>query len=496
MEENQVALSDGDHPNKTISRWQLLELIGLGKEAGLEGSQIRQIVAAEYGVDPQVTSRLLVHFTHKGYLICQPAPKKEGGKGSGNRKVFIRTDKENDLSDKPIPRAAALVEQSSAQSQETNEAIGAPNAQGPAAAHPAMRAKPVHTGTRRTATTLQPPLESESGPTSRRNGRRQVTEAAGNGSERQQVLLHSMQDTVDTHKSEVAAEGTMTAPLTPSQSVPSSAPAIPPISEEPHLQAAPVEPAQTSTGTPRIDDTPSLAPTALRPAVHDALSKAMDQFSDLLLLQVATKLGAFVAGNLAPLERATSELGSQIEAIQAKLEAITQQLTSAVGEKPISPKAGSSPSLLGDNEPASGRPTSDSRIPSVAGKGNIKTDRSGGKKGPKNLAGQFGNIRPAISGQSKFKALLIGVQPEQEHLIRERFGGQYDFLFLGTDAKYAKVRSIQGNYEIVLGLEEGCTPAIKDALKGHPHKAILPRSSQLMDELEEFFQLQLERSQS
>jgi hypothetical protein len=228
----------------------------------------------------------------------------------------------------------------------------------------------------------------------------------------------------------------------------------------------------------------------------------MDQFSDLLLLQVATKLGAFVAGNLAPLERAASELGSQIEAIQAKLEAITLQLASAVGEKPIGPKAGPSAALQGDREPASGRPTSinvsptDSRIPSAAGKGNIKADRSGGKKGPKIQAGQFGNMRPAISGQSKWKALLIGVPPEQEHLIRERFGGQYDFLFLGTDAKYAKVRSIQGNYEIVLGLEESCTPAIKDALKGHPHKAILPRPSQLMDELEEFFQLQLERSQS
>lgn len=39
--------------------------------------------------------------------------------------------------------------------------------------------------------------------------------------------------------------------------------------------------------------------------MHETLEAVMDQYSDLLLLQVAHKLGAFVAHQIAPLERAT-----------------------------------------------------------------------------------------------------------------------------------------------------------------------------------------------
>jgi hypothetical protein len=212
---------------------------------------------------------------------------------------------------------------------------------------------------------------------------------------------------------------------------------------------------------------------------------------------------------MAPLESATNELSTQIQAIKSKLEAIAQQLTASVEVKATSPTADRSSAQQRDGAMVSGRPASvslatrqpaefsstDHGTPSGMGK-HPKVDRNGSKKGPKNTAGQLGNIRPGNAGLHKLKALLIGLPSDQEPLIRERFSGQYDFLFLGSNAGYSKVRSIKGHYEIVLGLEEGCSPAIKDALKGHPHKAILPRPSQLMDELEEFFQLQLERSQN
>jgi hypothetical protein len=126
MGKNQANASNQDQTHKTISRWQLLELIGLGHETGLEGAQIRQILAAEYGVNPDYTSRLLVEFVQKGYVISQPAPQKKGTKGGRNRKVYIRTDKANDLPDKPIPRAAALAAKLSPSSQEPRAAISIP----------------------------------------------------------------------------------------------------------------------------------------------------------------------------------------------------------------------------------------------------------------------------------------------------------------------------------------------------------------------------------
>jgi hypothetical protein len=233
--------------------------------------------------------------------------------------------------------------------------------------------------------------------------------------------------------------------------------------------------------------------------VHDALATAMDQFSDLLLLQVAQKLGAFVANQMAPLERATGELCAQIDVIRARLDTITQLLGTSVAA-PVPDPHHERTSATGLSTPAGvAAPPEESSAPTgrqpayVIGQGRAK----GGKKPhPSQAERKKGELRAAIPGQRKLKALLIGVPSEQEQSIRESFGGRYELLFLGADARYGKIRAIKDQYEVVLGLEDTCSPAIKDALKGHPHKAILPRPSQLMDELDEYFQLQLEQSQS
>ncbi|WP_156943121.1 hypothetical protein [Pseudogulbenkiania sp. MAI-1] len=489
METNQPMASNRDQMHKTISRWQLLELIGLGNETGLEGTQIRQILAAEYGVNPDYTSRLLVELVQKGYLISQPALPKNGTKGGRNRKVYIRTDKANDLPDKPIPCEAALAVESGPPSQETRAAISALSTQEEAlAAAPATQQTQQETHVTETA----PPSRQETAPDSGargRRGHRPITESAATGSGLQQNLPYSLPEAI------VAIEG-VTAPPQAVSSTPVLEPAIPPNSDLPPTGVAPVP---TSMETPPSPDTPSLEATPGAPsAVHDALATAMDQFSDLLLLQVAHKLGAFVANQMAPLERATGELCAQIDILRTQLDTITQHLGSLAAapapapynertsatERPT-PASAAAPQVE-DSAPTGHRPAN------VIGQGRTKN----GKKVPKALAEQGGGLRPPHTGQRKLKALLIGVPSEQEQPIRERFGGRYNLLFLGSDVKYGKVRAIKDQYEIVLGLEDTCSPAIKDALKGHPHKAILPRPSQLMDELEEYFQLQLEQSQT
>jgi hypothetical protein len=468
--------SNRNQLHKTISRWQLLELIGLGQERGLEGAQIRQILASEYAVNPDYTSRLLVEFVQKGYLISQPAPQPSGAKGGRNRKVYIRTDKANDLADKPIPRSVALVAKLSPSALEVDEAPRMPPSQ--AAVLPALLVEP-SVQQEIPITEAVPPLRPETtvaSETKRRRGRPSLAEAAANETPSQQHLPYPSAEVDST------SEGQEELPLSASST---SAPA----------QVLPLDAdvPSTPTDTSPRNSAPSVTPEAraheaaplVPPAVHDALTSAIDQFSDLLLLQVAQKLGAFVANQMAPLELATNELCAQIDVIRTRLDAMTQQLSTSFTAPQRERQSMTGRSTSGDVASAAA-----SSAPTSQGRGKV------GKQPPASQAGSKSNPPTAMSGPRKLRALLIGVPSEQEQSLRERFGARYDLLFLGADARYGKVRAIKDKNDIVLGLEEACGPAIRDALKGHPHKAVLPHPAQLMDELEEYFQLHQEQSQS
>lgn len=488
MEKNQAIASNRDQSHKTISRWQLLELIGLGNETGLEGAQIRLILASEYGVNPDYTSRVLVELVQKGYIISQPAPQKSGAKG-GHRKVYIRTDKANDLPDKPIPSEPVLAVKLAPSSQESHTEIDAPTTQEEAQATvPTMPPTEPETLVTETAPPSRQETDSNAG-TRRRRGPRSITEAASQETNPQQNLPYAMPETV-------AASEDMAEPSMVVASTPVSAPTIQPGPED---SPAPVELAPASVEIPPAPDTqPHEVTPSATGTVHEALATVMDQFSDLLLLQVAHKLGAFVANQMASLERATGELCAQIDVIRAQLDTITQHL-GTLPAVPVPPSHHMPPSTMGRPAPAGiAVPQGDDTVSTVRYPTNVTGQgrNKNGKKTAKTLAEQKAGLRPTPPSQRKLKALLIGVPSEQEQPIRERYGSRYDLLFLGTDAKFGKVRAIRDQYEIVLGLEDTCSPAIKDALKGHPHKAILPQPSQLMDELEEYFQLQLEQSQT
>ncbi|MDN0075114.1 hypothetical protein QU481_09465 [Crenobacter sp. SG2303] len=413
-------------------------------------------------MNPDYTSRLLVEFAQKGYVTSQPAPQPQGAKGGRNRKVYIRTDKANDLADKPIPRAAALVAKLSPSVPEPQEATPIPLSQAEDLVtlpvdQPVQQEIPVMEGA--------PPLRQETTAApeaTRRRGRRPRAEAAASETPPQQSLPYPTAELDAAH--EGRAELTLSAASTPAP-----AQALPP---DAAVLSTPADAAPTSSAPPLTPATLVIeAAPSVPSAVPDALTSAMDQFSDLLLLQVAQKLGSFVANQMAPLEHDTNELCAQVDAIRTRLDAMTQQLSAAFTAPVAAPHR---------------------ERPSATGQGRGKL----GKQPPSSQAERNANSQKTMPGPRKLRALLIGVPGEQEQALRERFGARYDLLFLGADARFGKVRAIKHQNDIVLGLEETCSPAIKDALKGHPHKAILPHPAQLMDELEEYFQLHQEQSQS
>ncbi|MDN0076728.1 hypothetical protein QU481_17870, partial [Crenobacter sp. SG2303] len=468
-----------NQPHKTISRWQLLELIGLGQERGLEGSQIRQVLASEYGVNPDYTSRLLVDFVQKGYVTSQAAPPAPGAKGGRNRKVYIRTDKANDLADKPIPRSAALVAKLTPAALAPQEATPIPASQAeilttPPTDQPVQQEIPV--------TEVVPPLRQETTvapEATRRRGRRPLAEATASETPPQQSLPYS------TPEADAAREGR----AEPSRSASSTPVPVQDLALDADVPFTPADAAPTNSAPLATPETLAheVAPST-PPAVHDALTSAVDQFSDLLLLQVAQKLGTFVANQMAPLEQATQELCAQIDVIRARLDAMTQQLSTAF-TAPVAAPHRERPPVTGRSTPGNVAPAAERPTPPGQGRGKV------GKQPPASQAERKGNPQTTMAGPRKLRALLIGVPAEQEQALRERFGARYDLLFLGADARFGKVRAIKDKHDIVLGLEETCSPAIKDALKGHPHKAVLPHPAQLMDELEEYFQLHQEQSQ-
>ncbi|MDN0084581.1 hypothetical protein QU487_17740 [Crenobacter sp. SG2305] len=466
--------SNRNQPHKTISRWQLLELIGLGQERGLEGSQIRQVLASEYGVNPDYTSRLLVDFVQKGYVTSQAAPPASGAKGGRNRKVYIRTDKANDLADKPIPRSAALMAKLTPSALAPQEATPIPASQEealttPPIDQPLQQEIPVTEAAppQRQETTVAPAA-------TRRRGRRPLAETAASETPPQQSLPYP------TPEADAAREGR----AEPSRSASSTPVPVQDLPCDADVPSAPTNSAPSATPETLAHEAAPSTP----PAVHDALTSAVDQFSDLLLLQVAQKLGTFVANQMAPLEQATTELCTQIDVIRARLDAMTQQLSTAF-TAPVAAPHRERPPVTGRSTPGNVAPAAERSTPPGQGRGKV------GKQPPASQAERKGNPQTTMAGSRKLRALLIGVPGEQEQALRERFGARYDLLFLGADARFGKVRAIKDKHDIVLGLEETCSSAIKDALKGHPHKAVLPHPAQLMDELEEYFQLHQEQSQ-